>query len=367
MKKRLVIITSGIMALVLIGFIFFKGVSSADSQTGNLTITTNNQNQSAEVKPYKFPEFYRGIYLTYNSGREMDKLKSFVERSKAAHINTLVIDVQKKNTSTCAIPKENVEYCIANGIHPVARIVVFPDGLKEYPVPDAYVKDKINYAVSCAQNGFHEIQLDYIRFNDYGKLKHLTYQQKYDYIQDLIGKIRSAVKDYDVKIAADVFGRIPLNNNDEIGQKMEVLDQVVDNICPMAYPSHYTWSPKLIANPYHTVFITSKRGRERLKKAEIVTYIQAFKIKIDPSQLTYDQYLEEQIKAVHDAKVRGYIFWNASQDYATPFTVTKNFYEKIYKDDLNVIYGSIKPPFVSETKSSEKKPSTKTNNSNKNL
>ncbi|HDP79347.1 MAG TPA: hypothetical protein ENN21_00735, partial [Spirochaetes bacterium] len=124
----------------------------------------------------------------------------------------------------------------------------------------------------------------------------------------------------------DVFGRIPLNRKDAIGQRMEGLDQVVDIICPMAYPSHYTWSERYIADPYHTVYITSKAGKDRLKHAEIVTYIQAFKMKIGPSKLSFEKYIEEQIRATHDAGVRGYLLWNARQEYTASFNVAKNFY-----------------------------------------
>ena len=74
---------------------------------------------------------------------------------------------------------------------------------------------------------------------------------------------------------------------------MESLDKVIDVICPMAYPSHYTWSKKLQKDPYHTVYITSKRAKERTKKAEIVTYIQAFQMRL--YGMPYGKYVIEQI------------------------------------------------------------------------
>ena len=130
-----------------------------------------------------------------------------------------------------------------------------------------------------------------------------------------------------MKIAADVFGRIPLNSGDSIGQRMEGLDKVIDVICPMAYPSHYTWSEKLMSDPYYTVFLTSSKAKERVKQAEIVSYIQAFKMKVSKSGLSYDDYVLKQIQAVHDAKIKGYILWNAAQNYAIPFQVAENFYK----------------------------------------
>ncbi|HSV98243.1 MAG TPA: putative glycoside hydrolase [Spirochaetota bacterium] len=256
----------------------------------------------------------------------MEKLSRLVAASKDAHINAMVLDVHTSRYDTCQVPRENVEFCIKNGIHPIARIVVFPDGLKRFPVPEAELQARIALAEKACKNGFREIQFDYIRFNDHGTLRHLTLQQKYDFIEGFLARARAHVKKYDAKISADIFGRIPLNNNDSIGQRMEGLDKVVDIICPMAYPSHYTWCQKLMADPYHTVFLTSKRAKERVKNAEIVTYIQTFKMKLGASGMSYDKYIEEQIRAVHDAGIKGYLMWNARQDYIVPLQVVKNYY-----------------------------------------
>ncbi len=275
---------------------------------------------------YSYPEFYRGIYLNVVSAKKMDKLKEFIEKSKNAEINTFVMDVQSSRHLKCIVPAENVKLCMDNGIHPIARVVIFPDGLRKWPVSKKYIQDRLDIAESACKNGFREIQFDYIRFNDSSANRHLKYSDRYNFIESFITKAKARLKKYDVKIAADVFGRIPLNKNDIIGQQMESLDKVVDIICPMAYPSHYTWSRKLQTDPYHTVFITSKRARERAKNAQIVTYIQAFKMKL--YGMPYDKYLREQIRAVHDSKIKGYLLWNARQVYTVPFRVAKNFYSK---------------------------------------
>ncbi len=277
-------------------------------------------------REYRYPDFYRGIYLNSQSGNSMKRLSGFIEKAKTARINAMVIDVQTGAMKPAVTPAEHVSMCIAAGIHPIARVVVFPDGLRMHPVPHDLMEERISVAEAACKAGYREIQFDYIRFNDHGILRHLTLQQKYDFIEGFLARAREQLKKYNARIAADVFGRIPLNSGDSIGQRMEGLDKVVDIICPMAYPSHYTWSQKLIADPYHTVYLTSKKGKERTKNAEIVTYIQAFKMKLGPSGLTYDKYIEEQIRAVHDAGVRGYLMWNARQDYDTPLRVVKNYY-----------------------------------------
>jgi hypothetical protein len=265
------------------------------------------------------------MYLNVGSANNMAKLKKFVHMAKKSYINTLVMDVQSSKYKKCIVPKANIQYCKDNGLHPVARIVIFPDGLKKYPVTKAYINNKLDIAQSACENGFREIQFDYIRFHDSGSTRHLTYEQKYAFIEGFIMKVRNRLKNYNVRFAADVFGRIPLNKNDIIGQKMESLDKVLDIICPMAYPSHYSWSKKFYANPYYTVHTTSMQAKKRTQNAMIVTYIQAFKMKM--CGIPFDKYVYDQIKAVHDSGVSGYFLWNARQQYSVPLAVMRRFYK----------------------------------------
>src|SRR3990172_7514498 len=252
--------------LLLIGAIIFvcgKGV------------TRGQQNNNEKKKlSYTYPIFYKGFYLNSGSGGSMVKLKRHIERAKQAGLNTVVIDVQTPGMKSAVTPKEHVEYCLKMGFHPIARVVVFPEGLKEYPAPKELLENRLAVAEAACAAGFREIQFDYIRFNDHGVIGRVSLSQKYDYISGFLSTARARLSKYGVKIAADIFGRIPLNTDDNIGQKMEVFDRVVDVICPMAYPSHYTWSKKMMSDPYYTVHITSKRAKERASKSEIVPWIQ---------------------------------------------------------------------------------------------
>lgn len=284
----------------------------------NIEITSNEN--------YEYPKFYRGIYLNISSAMRFSRIKRFVRQAKRAHINTFVLDVQSHRYRKCIIPKKIVNYCIKNGIHPIARVVMFPHGLKYYPVPKRIIKAKLDIAASAARAGFKEIQFDYIRFNDSNRLRYLSLKKRYAFVEGFLARARLHLKKYNVKTAADVFGRIPLNRRDLIGQRMEGLDEVVDIICPMAYPSHYTWSKKLQYNPYYTVYKTSHMANERTKKAEIVTYIQGFRMRL--GRIPFAKYIRDQIKACHDAKIRGFIIWNARQRYGTSFRVTRAYYNK---------------------------------------
>ncbi len=304
---------------------FFANSFNVKTEKGSIAKRKALNNiKKTEPAEYRYPEFYRGIYLNIASSKNFKKLSKFVEMAKKSYINTFVMDAQSSRYKKNIVPEKNVKYVLDNGIHPIARIVVFPDGLKRYPVSQSILNDKLDIAESACRAGFKEIQFDYIRFNDSGRNRHVSLNERYKFIESFLLRARNHLKKYNVKIAADVFGRIPLNRRDIIGQRMEGLDKVVDIICPMAYPSHYTWSRKYYANPYYTVFKTSKSAKKRTKNAEIVSYIQAFRMRL--SGIPYDRYILQQLKAVHDAGIKGFIYWNARQKYNIPFRVARTFY-----------------------------------------
>jgi hypothetical protein len=329
MKKIvfLLLLTGGFLFISNLPFKLFH-FNSAPEQ-GNIVVaqffSEKNKDSVSSEANYRYPDFYRGIYLNVATANNEKKLQDLVAKAKAAGMNAMVLDVQSAKYVKCMVPASHVQYCKDNGIHPIARIVVFPDGLKKFPAEESYINDRIAIAEDACKNGFREIQFDYIRFNDSGSTRHLTYAQRYKYIEDFLVKARARIKKYNVLIAADIFGRVPLNTDDIIGQKMESLDKVADIICPMAYPSHYTWSKKFYTDPYYTVHETSMRAKNRSKNAMIVTYIQAFKMKM--SGIPFEKYVLDQVKAVHDAGIKGYIMWNARQEYDLPLSAAKSYYQ----------------------------------------
>lgn len=333
------------LLLTLLTLAAFTSCISSNDEKTNLPSEADLKKSIEETEPevsqsYTYPEFYKGIYLNVVSGRNMEKLQYFVKMAKESGINTFVIDVQTSKSNTCAVPAENVSYLLENGIHPIARIVCFDQGLSSLPVSQSRLDRIYALAESSASRGFKELQFDYIRFADKeytsvnGVKRKIKPEEKYEFIDNLLSTAHERVNSYDVKIAADIFGRIPwqpANMHDTIGQKVEKLDEVVDVICPMAYPSHYWYDKATDTNyrytPYKTVYKTSKMAREKTKKAAIVSYIQSFKMKM-PSNMSYNQYIKEQIRACHDAEIRGFIMWNARQVYTVPFKAVKEYYSQ---------------------------------------
>ena len=262
------------------------------------------------------PAEYRGVYLHNYSARTTKVLAGYVAKAREHRLNTLVLDMQDAvYFRPGEIPPQNVALCLSNGIWPVARIVVFPYGLKEYPVPQSLIAERMALARKAVSLGFREIQFDYIRFEDSGRLRHVGQDERYRMVEGFLSNARKELAQKGVIVSADVFGRVALNRHDPIGQRLEGLDNAVDVILPMAYPSHYTWSAYMIANPYYTLYKSSVAARDRLKKAQLAMYIQGFEMRVGPSGLSLPVYIAHQMQACTDAKIGGWIVWNAAQNY----------------------------------------------------
>ncbi len=291
------------------------------------------------------PDFYRGIYLMNATVQNPQKLESFIAKAKTYQVNVFVIDTQTYQFHEKAISPEAIRKVKAAGIWPVARVVVFNHGFDHYPVPQSLKQNRIDIAKRAIAAGFQEIQFDYIRFADNGHLGRVGLQERYGVVEGFLKEAKTQLKPMNVVISADIFGRIPLNKDDRIGQKMEGLAPIVDIIAPMAYPSHYTWSKKYYTDPYYTVFTTSEQGKKRTgDKAKIVSWIQGFRLKWEHRvvKMSLVDYIIAQIKASEDAGIKGFMVWNASQQYDPTWKAMDIYYNK--KKSTTVSMEKSKPP-----------------------
>lgn len=270
--------------------------------------------------PVKRPDFIKGIYLTNATAVNTKSLTHFVDQSKKYGINTMVIDAQGR-----PLTHEQMSYIKGSGIYPVARVVCFDLGLKQ-KYPEAKRIDSIMAAVErAAKTGFREIQLDYIRYADSIEMQRLPLKFKYEQVSAVLNRARKLTDALGVELGADVFGRITLNNNDQIGQKLEIFGNYVHNLYPMVYPSHYYGDPEKIADPYGTVKEGVENSKERIPKTRIIPWIQGFGMKIKESGLALPQYVLKQFYAVDDAKGDGYVVWNARNDYSATWKALQEY------------------------------------------
>lgn len=274
------------------------------------------------VSEYKYPEFYKGVYSGMNKWTRPDVFKERVSLYRSMGLNTIVFD----STANGTITREQVEYCKSMNMHIIARVCVFPGGLKVYPAPDKYYCTAVYATREAIEAGFKEIQLDYIRFTDSGYLHRknlymLSDKEKLEYIVSFVVSIKSHFRGADIKWQADIFGRIPVRNIDRIGQNMEEFDKLFDAICPMVYPSYYSHRERK-SGAYRIVSRISRMSQKRTKNAKTILWLQGFKHK-NIRHLSYSRFILQQIEAAYDSGADGFIFWNAVNKYNQMYAAIK--------------------------------------------
>lgn len=310
----------------------------------------------------------KGIYMSgavFNSTRLFNNLVELVDTTE---LNALVIDMKDDMgylTAPLDIPlskeikaknhrggsiQDNMRILYEKNIYPIARIVVFKDptlaeGKTELAINNAvglpwrdrkglawvdpHNKEVWKYAVDVAKEaakyGFREIQFDYVRFPTDGNVKSAIYpyatgQAKEDVILDFLAYAKKELEEYNVFIAADVFGLTTLTLDDMgMGQKFEKVITQVDYICPMVYPSHYGAGNYGFSNPNAYPYeVVKKSLLDGLKKAAgtdviIRPWLQDFSL--GKPRYGSDE-VRAQITATYDAGLEEWILWNAGNRYS---------------------------------------------------
>lgn len=280
------------------------------------------------IKGLRMPKpFLRGLYLDCTRGSNLNWVKRLIKEAREAHINCLVIDVAPYKSMRPIINPEVIKECLKNGIYPIARVVAFQYGLQQRTVSQSHMNAIYKLVDLSVQAGFKEIQLDYIRYADgYGGMR---LQEKYQFIENLLKTVKERINNPNILLSTDVFGRIVYSRDDVIGQQLETMAKYADVICPMVYPSHYYPDYFKLRNPYFTVRQSTIKGLNRVgQKTYIMPYIQAFYMNVRYTPYTMGQYIEVQVQAVEDTAARGYILWNARNQYATTFEALKSYYKR---------------------------------------
>ena len=309
---------------------------------------------------------FRAIYITsWTAGiKRFNALLDMVTRS---HLNAMVIDVKDSTgrvgyDSKVPLVAQTGAYerrirdldgilklCREKKVYTIARIAVFQDPNLAKARPDLAVgaggkgvwKDRkglawvdpaskvvwdYNLAIAkeVAAKGFDEVQFDYVRFPTDGKLKTMSYPvykrdvPKHEIIRRFFQYVDQQMKPVDVLTSADIFGLTTMVEDDmNIGQRLEDVADYVDFVCPMIYPSHYPKGHLGLKNPadhpYRIIYDASLRGMKRLegKRAKMRPWLQDFKL-----GAVYDKKMvRDQIQAARDACVSGFSMWNARNVY----------------------------------------------------
>jgi len=312
----------------------------------------------------------RGLYLTGRSAGNpslLEKVPSF----KKNGINTLVFDVKDvdgilhyKSRVPLALKYnlhenaaiDNIDMFIKNlksmDIYVIARIAVFRDILLVKKAPELAVKSRstqsiwkgggevwcdptnktvqdyiTELALEIARKGVDEIQFDYIRFPTGGSVSDAVYSfecgvmSREEVVASFLKQAHEKISAENVRLSIDIFGVVAWGKKadiDSTGQRIELLSRYCDYISPMLYPSHFNNRFDGYANPadhpYYFINEGNKKVMSLLSNKEVVIrpWLQAFRWKVTSFG---PQYIIKQIKASDDSGAKGYLFWNASNEY----------------------------------------------------
>jgi len=247
--------------------------------------------------------------------------------------------------------KEHDIYCIA-------RIVCFKDKVATNKNPEIAVRnhdgsvyvDKENeswlnpyderaweyiveIAKEAAEAGFDEINFDYLRTSASGTFTKADFgglnegKTKIDAITGFVKYACQEIKPLGVFVSGDVFGTIINSRVDgeSIGQSYVELSRYLDYICPMVYPSHYSFGYGGLkypdTKPFQLLLMEMKSSVKKLSEipegehcAEVRPWLQDFTASYlgTGRYLNYGaQELRAQISATYSAGYDEWLLWNA--------------------------------------------------------
>lgn len=330
--RRIIQITTGIF---LVLFALWVGAGEINQRTF-VNIVHIQEPQTVGEERY-----IKGIYLNSRS-ISLETTDDIIADLNKHDFNAVVINVKNvsgevtyssqveladrigANTGRLDLPAI-IEKLHSHSIYVIARLTVFKDpkmadyccggGQWAYPTSATAVNYNVKLAREVSKMGFDEVQLDYIRYSDGpGKIGG-NYADRSRVIASFVERVGKAISPH-VKLSVDVYGRTlwkwNARNIDPIGQNLEYLQDHVDYMSPMIYPSHYQ-DPGLVYNPYKLVKLALKTGNSRLS-TNMRPFIQGFDRHL-PAGMSLEEYIQEQLNALKESKQKGFLVWNPKSDY----------------------------------------------------
>lgn len=259
--------------------------------------------------------FSRGIYITQETAQNKTKMAYLISNAKKYGIDTFIMDVNGQSKAYAA----SVKNVIQNGIHYVARVVIFPHGGTMAQVTDRSIWARrlalAKYAIGL---GATSIQLDYIRFRS----ENPASPAKAKHIQTVVSYFKNQLAPYHVSLQMDIFGISAHKPAHTIGQDPGALASVVNTFCPMVYPSHYEPYRVHAVRPYETVYNSITALRKQIQanpNVSVIAYIELFNYRYPLSPTQRMAYIKSEIKAAHDGGASGWYVWSATNHYAPLF------------------------------------------------
>ena len=257
----------------------------------------------------------KGIYISQTTAEDTKYFTYLIERSKKVGINTFIVDLELPSKRYA----QNIQLLKDNGIHYVARNIVFPGGgTKKQVASIEYREKKLKLAKTAIAYGASQIQLDYIRYNT----KQIPSHKNSETIAGLIAWFKENIN---VPLQVDVFGISSYGESKYIGQNIKLIGQTVDVLCPMVYPSHYEPYKIHAVTPYETVYNSLKAIHGQYNNQQLpfklVPYIELSNYRYKLSHAKKMDYIYSQIQAAENANADGWYVWSARNMYDNLFYI----------------------------------------------
>jgi hypothetical protein len=303
----------------------------------------------------------RGIYFSRNAiaARGAEGTARFL---KSAGLNAVVIDFKDSEGNMSAslsgdepptkwkpVTRDLLKQLDELGVHTIARIVCFSDPVTPRKFPHRAVMDGrphkqgeiwanwggrntwldpynvenqqmvIDLARRAQELGFHEVQLDYIRFpvdeaTPFAVFPAKTEHTRADLLTDLMRRVDEAIE---IPLGVDVFGTtaFQFEPQEELGQD------------PARWAAHVqVFSPMLYMNKMGNYMAPGPRRAERLVRTAvgrmrgrigpgpvIRPFLQAFERGADYYNA---EFIAEQVRGAMGGGGNGFLFWDPSAQYA---------------------------------------------------
>lgn len=311
----------------------------------------------------------KALYLTFYGIGDRTLRESALKLIGQTELNALVIDVKgdrgmityrSSNPFASEIGAQklviikDIKGLLASlkekGIYTIARVVVFKDNTLGTARPDLAIRTQdgkiwrdredlvwvdpskrqvwdynIDIAVEAARNGFDEIQFDYVRFPDRKGLKFAVpndEENRVRYISGFLMEARRRLAQYNVFLAADIFGYVSWNLDDtKIGQRLDRIVPCVDYISLMLYPSGFQFGipgyRNPVAHPYEIVYRSLQKSRERtqIPSVRFRPWLQAFKDYAFDRRHFNGVEIRQQTRAAEEFGSDGWMLWNPRNVY----------------------------------------------------
>jgi hypothetical protein len=368
----------------VIAVVVLSGCSANNSAEKVTTTTTTPPNvkpaEPEKPKPkftFEKPKYVRGIYLTAWSAGGKKKRANTLAMIKRTELNSVVIDIRDdgemywktgiplaKEVGAEKIAVLRPDAVMADlekaKVYPIARIACFRDAFVPKKMPNRavnlvkggvwkdhsghtwldpynkknweYIAETVDFALD---QGFPEIQLDYVRFPSEGKSATQAFPAKKvygdgkvkpeDVIAEFAAYIGKRVRERGAAYSADIFGIISSGKVDQgIGQDLEKVSAPFDLVSPMVYPSHFAKGEYGIKDPSVQPYLIVKKSladyKKRIPDKPIRPWLQDFFGYTAAS-------VKAQIKAAKELGYEEYLIWNAGNKYT----------EAAVKDNSNLV------------------------------